>query len=203
MARPRKHGEQELRAYKLYKQSLGVSAITTDLETTFDEPVSKRTVERWVLKFKETPAETDKTDQALNWDALSDELPEESVRYLLSMWAYAVENALEDELAVTPSGTRCPSQRQAEWWWKLHQASPEAPRMTILIMGNELANRALLRELDLGPREDHDIWAFFAFNGWKENLSYGRCIDGGWIPHWSVLGRDETEVAQKLKSTQP
>ncbi|SVE33936.1 uncharacterized protein METZ01_LOCUS486790, partial [marine metagenome] len=136
MARPRKHGEQELRAYKLYKQSLGVSAIATDLETTFDEPVSKRTVERWVWKFKKSPAETDKIDHALDWDSLSSALPEESVGYLLSMWAYAVEHALEDELTVTDSGTRCPSHRQAEWWWRLHQASPEAPRMTILIMGN-------------------------------------------------------------------
>ena len=75
--------------------------------------------------------------------------------------------------------------------------------MTILIMGNELANRALLRELDLGPPEDHDIWAFFAFNGWQENQSYVRCIDQGLIPPWSVLGRDDVEVAQKLKSPQP
>ena len=200
MARPRKHGEQELRAYKLYQSSLGVSAIIAELETTFDEPVSKRTVERWVAKFKESPTKTAKMDQAVDWNELSGELPEADIGFLLSTWAYAVEHALEDELTVTDSGTRCPSHRQAEWWWRLHQASPNAPLMTILIMGNELANRALLRELDLGPPEDHDIWAFFAFNGWKENQSYVRCMDQGLIPPWSVLGMDDVEVAEKLKS---
>tara|TARA_B100000949_G_C14225661_1_gene426591 strand:+ start:532 stop:1164 length:633 start_codon:yes stop_codon:yes gene_type:complete len=200
MARPKRYGDQQLRTYKMYKRNLGVSAITEYIELDFDRPVSKRTVERWVNGFQAARTENNDLDQPVDWSRLDElQLPQGATAFLLSLWAYSINHSLDGELSRTSDGSVCPTIRQVRWWWKTHQASPTAPLITIFLMGNELADREVLRELDLGPPEDHDIWAFLALGQGGDASLYQRAVENGRIKHWTVLGRRDAGVVQQIK----
>lgn len=203
MARPRNNGEQQLRTWKLHRQGLGASAIISELELGFETPVSKRTVERWVAGFQTDMMGDSRLDTPIDWNRLEEfGSPGDAPAFLLSMWAYAIENALDQELSRTSEHTFCPTVRQARCWWDIHCAAPDASHVTILIMGNELATRQQLRSLGLGPSEDHDIWAFIAFQAWHDGNGksrYDRAVKDGRIKHWAVSGRTDKETAELIK----
>lgn len=180
MPRQRASSEQHKRAYDLFRDEKGPSAILKTLEDEFEEPVSVRTVATWVKGFRELSKETLILDSPFEWHRMEEySLPWEASAYVLEMWTFVHEN-LRWALHLGS-----PSVRQVRWWWRVHLSARD--------LGMEdnywLAERFAIRELEhnvLGlPLEMADLEAHLAYKPWateERRQAYLRSVEEERIP---------------------
>lgn len=119
MARPRASAEQQKRAYDLFNNGFTVSSTHLQLETEFDNPVSRGTVGNWFKGFKQGGLLQGKADEPFRWAEMGNhEIPYEAGAVLLK-----IVSVLPD--CDEPEGyfeTGSMSFRDAKWAWRVYQA---------------------------------------------------------------------------------
>ena len=176
MGRPRKSPDQQFKAWGLYSQSgrsLSAKAITLQLEQGFEEPVSQRTVERWLQHWKEQAVEL---DRPFLWAKMEDYgLPWESSAFLLTMWAFVNERGHIPDIprsvdSTLPAGTT----RQVRWWWRVHLAAPDMSLYDVYWLAQKFVFREQV-EIVLGlPQPFDDLQALLAYRPWTSQSARER-----------------------------
>jgi len=192
MPRPKANPEQHLRAYQLFRDELGQTAIAVQLEEAFENPVSERTVGSWIRGFKSLNPTTLDLDATFAWHKLEDYgLPWEASSYLLAISRLSSEEAIEGHYYR-------PTNRQARWWWRIHQAVPQIDVLSdVWFLAQRFVNRELIAEVLGRPLEFDDLEAHLAYKpweGWPDNPDrfkvYFLAIRKGLIP---VVENDNTD----------
>jgi hypothetical protein len=193
MPRPKANPEQHLRAYQLFRDELGQTAIAVQLEEAFENPVSERTVGSWIRGFKSLNPTTLDLDATFAWHKLEDYgLPWEASSYLLAISRLSSEEAIEGHYYR-------PTNRQARWWWRIHQAVPQIDVLSdVWFLAQRFVNRELIAEVLGRPLEFADLEAHLAYRpweGWPDNSdrfkAYFLAIRRGLIPTIENASVDE------------
>jgi len=159
LARPLKSREQQLRAWDLFRKGLGTGAIVSKLEQEFHEPVSRRTVERWIEGFK-VKASTE--DSSFQWYQSEDlGIPWEATKWLLEVWVRAMEGLGIRQLI--------PTARQVKWWYRVHQVCPNLDHRKLAFIAQRFVAREVAHEVLGEPLQMDDLSAWLSYRGWEEH----------------------------------
>ena len=224
MARPPTNPEQKLVAYETYKV-IGAkpSAIREKLVDKFGdgETASLRTISTWLAIFKSLDTSL---DDPFEWNRLGDYekngfgVSWAAGEYLLGMWCYVWERISEWNRVFRMPMTRetsvgvssdapvgplleeleqfVPSVRDACWWWRLHQASPDLDEWRVWVLGHAYASREIARDVLNQPLGDvRDLDGYLAYRPWDGELEkkrYERAMNDGRVP---ALRDDRAELA--------
>ena len=198
MARP-VIANQQLRAYRLYSgRGFSAGAITSTLEQEFDEPVSKRTVERWIGKFKKLPSENTGLDQPFHWHLFEDYgIPWEASELILSLTRFILLEPVVDDFEFSQEGPI--TVRQVIWWWRVSRAVPELweestiPLYDLYSMAQRFVFREVERDVLQLPVDFSDLEAHLIYKPWiggldgDNHLFYEQAIRKGEISELTEL----------------
>ena len=138
MPRPKASASQQGRAYQLYHDKLGPTAIFDKLCEEFENPVSARTVSAWMRGFRGLTEEVKKLDVPFEYHRMQEYgLPWEASRYVLRLWAFVTSM-----WPIFYKSAPRPTFREVRWWWRVHLAVPELDFYDVW----QLAWRFTLRE---------------------------------------------------------
>ena len=187
MGAPRKSPAQQLRAHHLLKQGLGAGAITIQLEQEFDEPVKRRTVERWIEGFTEPESNE---DSAFQWHQLEEiGIPWEASDWILSAWVRA-----KDGRGI-PQFT--PTARQVKWWYRVHRAIPDLDDRKVAFIAQRFVAREVAHVVLGEPLYLDDLTAWVSYRGW-DSFDHVGSLSG----HDRYLQAVEENRIPELKSRQ-
>ena len=186
MPRPKAGTAQQGRAYQLYKEGLGPTAIFEKLCEEFEDPVSARTVSTWLRGFRGLGEEVTQLDNPFEWHRLKEYgLPWEAGGYLMEMWAWARE--FWSDLAETLGEPEPPptTVREFRWWWRVASLVPKVSKFDVYVWAQAFVWQELLKEVLGEPVNLAGLEAYLAYRPWEgaEKLSaYNDAIAKKRIP---------------------
>ena len=189
MPRPRKNEDQRLDTYLMYKQGFSPTRIHNGLKVRLDageygeheDLVHLNSVKNWLREFRESDRGL---DDAFEWHRLGDYgLPWEASEFLLEMWVYVQELNRDLKWALHYLDSPPPSTvRQANWWWRVHQAAPNQDKEFVRITAEQLWQCELYKDV-LGKNVDvSGIEAYLAYRPWmsqEHQTAYHQAITDG------------------------
>ena len=176
MPRPKASEPQRLRAYELWVQQFGPTAIHRALKAEFEEKepveeaeraVSLNTVKNWMQGFDRLSPGTVDLDSPFQWHRLAEYgLPWEASAFLLEV--FRLHRRRESDLyAGYPTVERPPfygpTAREARWCWRIHQALPDVPVDYVVNIADEIWQRDLASNLLGLPFDIDGIVAEWAY----------------------------------------
>ena len=199
MPRPPADPIQHFRAHALYRFGMGPTAIHRTLETEFEKPVSKRTIAKWVKRFKS--GEPSNLDAPFKWHNLGQyELPWESSDYLMAMWVFVIDGgrygAASRDGPITP-----PTVRQMKWCWRVHLVCPGLQMYDVFWVAQRFTRREIFREVIGEQREFDDLEAYLAYKPWsgtQRSKAYEAAIQRGSVQ--PLLRPDLYYEARRIES---
>ena len=111
LARPIKSAAQQVRAFALWKLGMSVSAIQKQIETEFEEPVSRSSVGNWTKGFQNVAPQQPDQDEPFKWSRMG----EFGIPWEHSAMLTAVAKLSRDDQAYPSPLTM----RQAKWFSRL------------------------------------------------------------------------------------
>jgi hypothetical protein len=200
LPRPKASADQQLTAWQLYSQTnkkLSARSICRKLEEEFPEPVSQRTVERWLHAWRDQDSSLDAPFQ---WYLMEEYgLPWQASEYLLEMWAYFLVRSVYNPKAEPP-----PTVRQVRWWWRVHQAAPDIDRQDVWWIAQEFVVREVAHEVLAQPLEMADVEAWLAVKPWSgedQRSTYLSTVRIGLIPPLRAVDQSSSTVERIWQET--
>ena len=212
MPKPKTNPEQRIRAYRLWKDGEGQTAIRNALEEEFNNPVSERTVATWIKEFKSLSPEKVDLDAPYEWHRMDRYgLPWEASGYLIKMLyinemrrssdrAAAIRNREVNPTAtviITPQLTF----REALWCWRVHLALPDVGTVVgvqddVWFLAKQFASREIFADVLAEPLYMADLESLLVYKPWLDfhreevrHQAYHRAVEEGAIP--PLLPRSE------------
>lgn len=165
MGRPKASAEQQVFARDKFYGGLMPKAILIEIEKEFDEPVSLRTVERWIRGFRKSETPEDKLmNSPFELHRLGEYgLPWESGEYLADMCYWL--------------GEYRPTSRDAVWWWRVHLMAQDLTYLQVWRVAHTYSVREYMLKLGGGKMtgfrfiDYSDMDSFLTYKPWR---SQGR-----------------------------
>ena len=181
MARPKANPNQHMKAYELYRQGNGPTAIADVLSKSFENPVSERTVGTWIRGFKTLDSRIVDLDGPFEWHRMEEyELPWEAGEFLLRAW-----RNMEGVGFLGLQEPRTPTIREMRWWWRLHLAAPDLKAIFgFWWLSAQFCQRELRHEVLHQPLRTDDLeWVLF-YKPWliAGMAAYKSALSQGLIP---------------------
>lgn len=186
MPRPKASASQHGRAYELYQEKLGPTAIFDKLCEEFENPVSARTVSAWLGGFRNLAKELTDLDAPFEYHRMDEfGLPWEAGGYLMEMWAWAKEFWADLAEKLGDAEPPPPTVRQARWWWRVHLLVPEESRFDVYIWAQAFLWREMLHDVLDETADMTGLSAYLAYRPWasaEQRITYGQAVGQKRIP---------------------
>ncbi len=176
MPRPRKFGDQKLKALRFFveRKNAGedVSALDVKGYLEVEHPegtASYRLVANWVKEFKGRDDWQTLLDSPYSWSKTTDYgLPWEAGAYLLEMWAFQQEEGVfSTEIEGVHVSPPLPTGRQMIWVLRVHLAVPDVSMLDVWLLAQYFVTRELAHEVDGAPIDVEDLEALLAYAPWE------------------------------------
>lgn len=205
MAPPKVNPMLHQEAYHLWRDGNGPAAIAKSLFQHFSsdgqDPVSERTIAKWVKAFKSlTPNEVD-SDSHFHWHIMEKHgIPWVAGNYLNNM-LYAIQGLNHSN--ATADTHHMPSScfgrdlklsfRYAKWCWRVHLAAPEIGTTVgklsdVFFIAIQFGDREIFTEILEQPIDSEDLEALLAYKPWldvgeteERHGAYHRAVEQGTI----------------------
>ena len=186
MPRPKAGTAQQGRAYQLYKEGLGPTAIFEKLCGEFPTPVSPRTVSTWLRGFRELDPGVTNLDAPFEYHRMGErDLPWEASCHLMEMWAWAREFRTHRAQELDDLEPPLPTVREARWWWRIHLMVPEISKLDVYFWAQAFVVQELLKDVLDESIDMAGLEAKLAYRPWEsqeKKLVYLQAIDQMRIP---------------------
>ena len=186
MPRPKASASQQGRAYELYQEKLGPTAIFEKLREEFENPISARTVSAWIRGFRNLTKELTDLDAPFEYHRMGEYgLPWEAGGYLMEMWAWAREFWADLAEKLGDPEPPLPTVRLARWWWRVHLLVPEETRFDVYIWAQAFSWRELLQDVLDETADMTGLSAYLAYRPWEsadQRFAYVQAVGQKRIP---------------------
>ena len=168
----------------------------------------KRTLQRVVQdmrgNIKAQPENIQALDEPFEWHRMDRSglgIPWEGSNYLLEMWAWVREGGPYPRKVTFLTQ---PSMREIRWWWRIHQADPDAPMKDVWAMAQHFTAREMAFDYLNAPADFGDLQAVVAYKPWQSTEKLRVYLDAvaeGRIPGNRYLSPEAaTQLMQELPS---
>ena len=177
---------QQGRAYELYQENLGPTAIFDKLCEGFEKPVSARTVSAWLRGFKELGKGVNDLDAPFEYHRMGEYgLPWEAGGYLMEMWAWAREFWADLAEKLGDTEPPHPTVRRACWWWRVHSLVPEESMFDVYIWAQAFSWRELRHDVLDETVDMTGLSAYLAYRPWEsagKRFAYVQAVGHQRVP---------------------
>ena len=193
--------------YRLFTDGVrSAPAIASALFNAYgDEAKTERTVRGWIVEYKELMERTSNVDEPFEWHRMGEYgFSWQDGEWFLAMWKARLETAAT-VWKMSQTQLPPPTVRNAQWWWRVHQAAPELTDIDVHSVASAYERRELRKDLGGEKFYAADLNAFLAFKPWLDDLAaetYEGAVASGFIPKVRFDSREQTlDLAAHLAKT--